>query len=93
MKQYEPVVSSTLPSALEWVNRFHKYEGNPILRPQGSGYCADAIFNPGAIVCNGRVGLLCRCINMTTPHDADTWSVSTLGWAWSDDGLHFAMEE
>lgn len=86
-------VGSTLPPSLDWVNHFEKYEGNPIIRPQGNGYCADAIFNPGAIVYKDRVGLLCRCINMTVPHDEDTWSVSTLGWAWSDDGLHFTMED
>lgn len=31
-------------------NCFRKCAGNPILRPQGQGYCADAVFNPGAIV-------------------------------------------
>ena len=87
------MISNQLPKSLSWANRFRKYAGNPILRPQGQGYCADAVFNPGAIVHEGRVGLLCRCINMTVPHDTDTWSVSTLGWTWSDDGVNFVMDD
>lgn len=85
-------MKDSLPASFQWINQFKKYDGNPILRPQGNGYAADAVFNPAAIVHDGRVGLLCRCINMTDPHYDDTWSVSTLGWAWSDDGIHFEMD-
>ena len=87
-------VSAELPSQLAWVNRLEKSACNPVIRPQGNGPAADAIFNPAAIVHEGRVGLLCRAINFTRkPRDSRNWSVSTLVWAWSDDGFHFELDE
>lgn len=82
-------VSAELPSQLAWVNHLEKSACNPVIRPQGTGPAADAIFNPAAIVYEGRIGLLCRAINFTRkPRDSHNWSVSTLVWAWSDDGFH-----
>ena len=87
-------VSAELPSQLAWGNRLKKSVCNPVIRPQGSGPVADAIFNPAASVHEGRVGLLCRALNFTRqPHDSHNWSVSTLVWAWSEDGFHFELDE
>ena len=86
-------MQTELPDTFEWVKRIRKYEDNPILRPQGRGYAADNIFNPAAVVYQGRVGLLCRCINMARRPKGNNWSVSSFGWAWSDDGFHFELDE
>ncbi len=82
-----------LPESLAWVQRLKKYPGNPVLRPQGDGCAADAIFNPAAIVHDGKVKLLCRAINMTRPRLKENWSVSTLVWAESEDGFHFTLAD
>lgn len=78
--------------AIKRIERLKKYEGNPIIRPQGK-YAGDCIFNPGAIVYNGRIGLLCRCINLENKCTDNNWSVSTLVWAWSDDGINFELDD
>lgn len=88
-----PTIPSTLPESLSWVNGFKKHPENPILRPWGKGYAADAVFNPAAVVHNNQVWLLCRCINLAQKAPAPCWSVSTLAWARSDDGIHFTMDE
>ena len=83
-----------LPPRLAWIEHLKKSACNPVIRPQGAGPAADAIFNPAAIVHDGRVGLLCRAITFTRqPRDSRNWSVSTLVWAWSDDGFHFELDE
>ena len=82
----------TLPEEFRWVERFVKYPGNPILRPQGE-WAADLIFNPAAIVKDGRVGLLCRGVNLKERAKAPCWSVSSLIWAWSDDGINFTLDK
>ncbi len=51
-----------LPEEFQWVNKLKKYEGNPIIRPQGR-IAADNIFNPAAAVHNGKVHLLCSAVN------------------------------
>lgn len=56
-------IAKTLPAEFDWVRNFKKYDGNPIIRPQGK-WAADMIFNPAAIVKDGRVGLLCRAVNL-----------------------------
>jgi len=81
-----------LPESFSFINRFQKYDGNPILRPQGE-YAADCIFNPGAVVKDGEVWLLCRCINFNTPKPEQNWSVSSLVWAKSRDGLSFQLDD
>ena len=60
-----------LPPRLAWIEHLKKSACNPVIRPQGAGPAADAIFNPAAIVHDGRVGLLCRAINFTRqPRDS-----------------------
>ena len=82
----------TLPEEFRWVERFVKYPGNPILRPQGE-WAADLIFNPAAIVKDGRVGILCRGVNFTHKPSNGCWSVSNFVWAWSDDGFNFKVDD
>ena len=60
---------------------FTPYDGNPILRPQGDGWESTSVYNPAAVVRDGRVVLLYRA------HAADI--VSHVGLATSDDGIHF----
>jgi len=85
-------VSTNLPPEFAWAGRFEKFAGNPIIRPQGK-WAADMIFNPAAIVKDGRVGLLCRAVNLEERPADPCWSVSSLIWAWSDDGVNFTLDE
>ncbi len=85
-------MQSILPKSFSFVNRFSKYEGNPILRPHGD-IAADCIFNPGAVVCGDEVVMLCRCINFQGVQPKTNWSVSTLTFAHSRDGLNFELDK
>jgi beta-1,2-mannosidase len=61
---------------------FTRYNGNPILRPIPNHPWESAyLYNPCAIVVNDRVALLYRA--------QDAAKVSSIGLAWSRDGLHF----
>ena len=62
--------NNKLPAALSWVERFVRYENNPVLRPQGRGFAADLIFNPGAIVKDDTVMLLCRGVDFRVSRQA-----------------------
>lgn len=91
-KKNRIILSDALPESYSWINRLKRYEGNPILRPHGRGYCADALFNPGATVKDGKVHMICRCINMSrVPKNEKNWSISTFGKAESSDGFNFTM--
>ena len=89
---------SVLPKEFKWVEKLKKYEGNPIIRPHGD-VAADMIFNPASVVHNNRVGLLCRAINFNDIPRSDpctggkNWSVSSLVWGWSDDGINFTLDD
>lgn len=63
---------------------FTPYEGNPVLRPQGTGWESGHVYNAAATVVDGRVALLYRA------HSPDL--VSRVGLAWSDDGFTFERE-
>lgn len=66
---------------------FVRWEGNPIMAPQGDGWEAKDVFNPAAIVRDGRVHLLYRAEDFS---GAGEWNgTSRIGLASSDDGLHF----
>ena len=82
-----------LPESFSFVERFRKYESNPIIRPGSTKETADCVFNPGAVAVDDEVRMLCRCINFETPKNDDNWSVSTLVWAKSRDGLHFELDD
>ena len=85
-------MTNVLPQEFSWVNKLKRYSGNPILRPHGE-LAADQIFNPAAVVANGKVGLLCRCINYADKPKGYNWAVSCLTWAWSDNGIDFKLDE
>ena len=57
---------------------------NPVLAPAGDGWQSANVYNPAATVHDGRVVLLYRA------HAAD--KVSRIGYAASDDGVHFTAE-
>ncbi len=82
---------SLLPERFGWAERFEKYP-EPVLRPNGR-YAADCIFNPAAVVKDGRAGLLCRVISFSDRAAPENWSVSSLIWSWSEDGRHFVTDE
>lgn len=83
---------SSLPKSFSFVDRFQKHPNNPILRPQGD-VATDCIFNPGAVVCGDEIVMLCRCINFGMPKPADNWSVSTLTFARSRNGVDFVLDD
>ncbi len=66
---------------------FVRWEGNPIMAPQGDSWEAKDVFNPAAVVRDGRVHLLYRAEDFS---GAGQWNgTSRIGLATSDDGLHF----
>ena len=85
-------MNKKIPKAYEWINRLKRYEGNPIIRPHGK-WAADLIFNPAAVVKDGQVWLLCRCVNLGEKRKPYSWSTSALVWAKSDDGLNFVLDD
>jgi len=62
------------------IGPFTRYDGNPILRPQGTGFEAGQAFNPGVVRVDGGYKMLYR---------GTTASQSQIGLATSSDGLHF----
>ncbi len=67
--------------------RFQRFPQNPILQPQGDAWEAKDLFNPTAIVRDGRVYLFYRAEDNT---GLGQWNgTSRIGLAVSDDGLNF----
>jgi predicted GH43/DUF377 family glycosyl hydrolase len=64
---------------------FTPWSGNPVLRPTGDSWQSGYVYNPAAVVHEDQVVLLYRA------HDDD--KVSRIGFAASDDGLHFKRED
>ncbi len=59
-----------------------KFEGNPIIEPSyNSSWEGEAVFNPAAVVHNGRVHLFYRALGYD--------GISRFGYASSKDGLNF----
>ena len=69
------------PHAAFPLGPFTPYAENPILAPQGDGWESGSVYNPAAVVKDGKVVLLYRA------HADDI--VSHVGLATSDDGIHF----
>ena len=70
------------------IGPFEKYEGNPILTPQGSTWEAKDIFNPAAWTDGEQVWMIYRAEDST---GIGQWNgTSRLGLASSRDGFHFA---
>jgi len=69
------------------IGSFRKYEKNPILLPQNTGFEAKAVFNPATIVVNDTVFLFYRAEDWTGHRK---WKgTSTIGMAYSVDGINF----
>jgi len=64
-----------------WLDRFEKYEKNPILSPRGNGFESKAVFNPGVILDDGIFYMFYRA--------QDANGQSTIGLAQSKDGINF----
>lgn len=68
---------------------FQKYPGNPIILPYGTGARAKAVFNPTAVIKDGRIYLLYREEDWT---GVRRWNgTSKIGLAESEDGIHFHL--
>ncbi len=68
---------------------FKKYSGNPIILPYGTGPMAKAVFNPAAVVRNGKIYLLYREEDWT---GLRRWNgTSRIGLGESEDGVHFRL--
>lgn len=66
--------------------RLSRHPKNPILRPNPkNAWETKAVFNPAAILVDGKVHLLYRAIGDT--------DVSVLGYAQSEDGVHFVRHD
>ena len=69
---------------------FVRCEDNPIMAPQGDSWEAKDVFNPAAIVRDGRVHFLYRAEDFS---GAGHWNgTSRIGLATSEDGLHFTRD-
>lgn len=64
-----------------------KYDGNPILVPRGTSWESRAVFNPTVWTDGERVSMLYRAEGPADHPDRE--SCSCIGFATSDDGLHF----
>jgi beta-1,2-mannosidase len=60
---------------------WHRLSETPIIAPQGEGWEAAGTFNPSVILRNGKIVMLYRA--------QDKAGTSRLGYADSEDGLHF----
>lgn len=69
------------------IGPFKKYHGGPILLPQGTGFETKAVFNPTAIVVNDTIFMFYRAEDWRGQR---RWNgTSTIGMAYSTDGIHF----
>jgi len=76
----------------DWaIGPFVRCRQNPILTPCGTSWQAKAVFNPAAIVHQGKLYLLYRAEDHT---GAGKWNgTSRIGLAVSDDGIHFRRSD
>ncbi|MEJ7713498.1 MAG: glycoside hydrolase family 130 protein [Pyrinomonadaceae bacterium] len=72
-------------AAVPFQNTFGKWvrlnQGKPILSPQGDGFESAGVFNPAVVKKDGKFVMLYRA--------QDQAGASRLGYASSDDGIHF----
>lgn len=93
--------SSDYLPVFPWYN-FVKYEHNPILLSQGTGFESMAVFNPTAIVENDTIYMFYRAENwgrenwvpetrrpLIWTEDMEWPGISVIGLATSTDGIHF----
>lgn len=89
-RKVSPVDNPKAEKVENWVNDFKKHEGNPIIRPTGRGFNADAVFNPATIIVDDRICMLYRAMNLADNPNG-VWARSTIGVAWSSDGIDFNL--
>ncbi|PTX60304.1 putative GH43/DUF377 family glycosyl hydrolase [Melghirimyces profundicolus] len=66
---------------------FQKHEENPVLSPVGDGWESKDVFNPAAVVKDGKIYMLYRAEDQT---GLGKWNgTSRIGLAVSEDGIHF----
>jgi len=83
-----PEPGATADSAENWqLGPFEKYDGNPILTPQGDSWEAKDLFNPAAFSDGESIFMLYRAEDSTGVGD---WNgTSRIGLATSSDGFQF----
>ena len=73
------------------LSSFQKYEGNPIIVPQGNSWESKDVFNPATWSDGSTIYMLYRAEDSTGIGD---WNgTSRIGLATSTDGIHFNREE
>lgn len=79
-------------SSNSWqLSSFQKYDGNPILTPQGSTWESKDVFNPATWSDGSTIYMLYRAEDST---GIGEWNgTSRIGLATSTDGIHFDREE
>lgn len=83
-----PEPGATAESDKNWqLGPFEKFEGNPILTPQGDSWEAKDLFNPAAFSDGETITMLYRAEDSTGVGD---WNgTSRIGLATSSDGIYF----
>lgn len=83
-----PESGTTADPGENWqLGPFEKYEGNPILTPQGDSWEAKDLFNPAAFSDGDMITMLYRAEDSTGVGD---WNgTSRIGMATSSNGIHF----
>jgi predicted GH43/DUF377 family glycosyl hydrolase len=70
--------------------RVQRSSENPILVPdKNNSWEAEATFNGCPVVGGGKINFLYRAISSPQNYDGLTLELSTIGYAWSNDGTHF----
>ncbi len=81
---YSPPIRRVLEKVVQAIRRdlsLERVSHNPVLRPGASPWQAEAVFNPAAVILDGRTHLIYRSVGMD--------GISRLGYASSSDGLVF----
>ena len=82
------LISCSTNNSEEWqLGPFVKYDGNPIITPQGDTWESKDVFNPAAFADNDLIYMLYRAEDST---GIGIWNgTSRIGLGISDDGIHF----
>src|SRR5271169_4480296 len=75
------ITSLAAQSALPAISRWKRASDTPIVSPQGDGWESAGTFNPSVVWFHGKFVMLYRA--------QDRAGTSRLGYAESDDGIHF----
>ena len=80
--------------SLEGKIRLERFEGNPILSPEGNSWKGRAVFNPGAVMFDGQVHILYRAVgkDQFSRQKFGRDYVSVFCLAKSDDGFNITED-